>query len=230
MASRYDPADNSYHNDMEGNGVICSVVDILPTEFAKEASQHFGDILLQFIGSLVSMKDIEELPANLRRGCISYRGVLTSLYDYIPQMRNSDLEYLSENLVDSNSNKKKYTILVSLSGHLFDQFLINEVLDVVEAEGGSFHMVKCEVGQSKNDVSYSTLEVSLYLLPSLVVKVMEIGEAAPPTLENPGWFGAKLSVEILHSKGSESVGKVTDHSNHVTFCRQPPQKTRKALT
>nr|GMC52018.1 alpha-aminoadipic semialdehyde synthase [Ipomoea batatas] len=33
---RYDPFNNTYHHDMEGNGIICSTVDILPTEFAKE--------------------------------------------------------------------------------------------------------------------------------------------------------------------------------------------------
>ncbi|KAK6273752.1 hypothetical protein POUND7_010835 [Theobroma cacao] len=36
---RYDAITDSYHNGMEGNGVICSVVDNLPTEFAKEV-QH----------------------------------------------------------------------------------------------------------------------------------------------------------------------------------------------
>ncbi|KHN17770.1 Alpha-aminoadipic semialdehyde synthase [Glycine soja] len=81
---RYDPLTNSYHDDMEGNGVICLAVDILPTEFAKE---------------------------------------------------------------------------VSLSGHLFDQFLINEALDIIEAAGGSFHLVNCHVGQSIEAVSFSELEV-----------------------------------------------------------------------
>ncbi|XP_024932405.1 alpha-aminoadipic semialdehyde synthase isoform X2 [Ziziphus jujuba] len=33
---RYDPLNNSYHHDMEGDGIICSSVDNLPTEFAKE--------------------------------------------------------------------------------------------------------------------------------------------------------------------------------------------------
>lgn len=33
---RYDPINDSYHDDMEGNGVMCLAVDILPTEFAKE--------------------------------------------------------------------------------------------------------------------------------------------------------------------------------------------------
>jgi alpha-aminoadipic semialdehyde synthase len=33
---RYDPSNNSYHDDMEDDGVICLAVDILPTEFSKE--------------------------------------------------------------------------------------------------------------------------------------------------------------------------------------------------
>ncbi|KAH7574492.1 hypothetical protein JRO89_XS03G0302800 [Xanthoceras sorbifolium] len=86
---RYDPINDSYHHDMEGNGVICSVVDNLPTEFAKEASQHFGGLLSQFIGSLASTADITKLPANLRRACIAHGGALTSSYEYIPRSQNS---------------------------------------------------------------------------------------------------------------------------------------------
>ncbi|XP_058108760.1 alpha-aminoadipic semialdehyde synthase [Magnolia sinica] len=156
---RYNPFTDSYHDDMEGDGVICLAVDILPTEFAREASQHFGDILSQFIGSLASTKDISELPSHLRRACIAHEGALTSLYEYIPRMRNSDSTDSSPNPASSPSNKKKYTTLVSLSGHLFDQFLINEALDIIEAAGGYFHLVRCEVGQSANAMSYSELEV-----------------------------------------------------------------------
>lgn len=43
---------------------------------------------------------------------------------------------------------------------MFDQFLINEALDVIEAAGGSFHLLKCEVGQTSSCMSYSELEVS----------------------------------------------------------------------
>ncbi|XP_041004799.1 alpha-aminoadipic semialdehyde synthase isoform X1 [Juglans microcarpa x Juglans regia] len=156
---RYDPFHDSYHLDMEGNGVICSAVDILPTEFAKEASQHFGDILSQFVGSLASATDIAKLPAHLGRACIAHGGALTSLYEYIQRMRNSETEEISENTASFHPNQKKYNILVSLSGHLFDQFLINEALDIIEAAGGSFHLVKCQVGQSADVMSYSELEV-----------------------------------------------------------------------
>lgn len=36
MDPRYEPYNDSYHYDLEGKGVMCSAVDILPTEFAKE--------------------------------------------------------------------------------------------------------------------------------------------------------------------------------------------------
>ncbi|GER41742.1 bifunctional lysine-ketoglutaratereductase/saccharopine dehydrogenase [Striga asiatica] len=156
---RYDPNDNSYHHDMEGDGVICSAVDILPTEFAREASQHFGDILSQFIGSLASLKNLEILPAHLRRACIVYKGALTSLFEYIPRMRKSNTEDSSQ-APQTSQPTMKFSKLISLSGHLFDQFLINEALDIIEAAGGSFHLVKCQVGQSTDAMSYSELEIS----------------------------------------------------------------------
>ncbi|KAM0874703.1 hypothetical protein ACQ4PT_037255 [Festuca glaucescens] len=154
---RYDPSTNLYHDDMEGNGVICLAVDILPTEFSREASQHFGDILSRFVTSLASTKGLLELPSHLRRACIAYSGKLTPLYEYIPRMRKTMIE-MSPATANSLPDKK-YTHLVSLSGHLFDKFLINEALDIIETAGGSFHLVKCDVGQSIDDMSYSELEV-----------------------------------------------------------------------
>ncbi|KAL7096184.1 hypothetical protein ACP275_10G067200 [Erythranthe tilingii] len=156
---RYDSHDNSYHNDLEGDGVICSAVDILPTEFAREASQHFGDILSQFVGILASSTSLENLPAHLRRACIVHAGALTSLFEYIPRMRSSDIEDSSQILQPLQPAKMKYTTLISLSGHLFDRFLINEALDIIEAAGGSFHLVKCQVGQRTDAMSYSELEI-----------------------------------------------------------------------
>ncbi|KAL0338828.1 UNVERIFIED_CONTAM: Alpha-aminoadipic semialdehyde synthase [Sesamum angustifolium] len=155
---RYDPNDNSYHHDMVGDGVICSAVDILPTEFAREASQHFGDIYPSLL-NLSFFKCLDNLPEHLKRAFIVHGGTLTSLYEYIPRMRNSDIENSSQILQPLLAAKMKYTTLISLSGHLFDQFLINEALDIIEAAGGSFHLVKCQVGQSTDALSYSELEI-----------------------------------------------------------------------
>ncbi|KAJ6382056.1 hypothetical protein OIU77_030665 [Salix suchowensis] len=159
---RYDPLNDSYHYDMEGDGVIFSSVDILPTQFAKEASQHFGDVLSQFIGSLASTTDIAKLPSHLRKACIAHRGALTPMFEYIPRMRKFDSEDTAESHTNLKSSKNKFSILVSLSGHLFDQFLINEALDIIEAAGGSFHLVKCQVGQSATAMSCSELEVGAH--------------------------------------------------------------------
>ncbi|KAG0485247.1 hypothetical protein HPP92_009326 [Vanilla planifolia] len=164
---RYNPTTDSYHEDMNGDGLICLAIDILPTEFSRESSQHFGDILSQFVGSLAWAKNLTDLPSHLRRACIAHGGALTSFYEYIPRMRNS---YSNDLIVDAGnfpSSKRKYSTMVSLSGHLFDQFLINEALDVIEAAGGSFRLVKCEVGQSTNAMSYSELEVSADDISSL---------------------------------------------------------------
>ncbi|XP_027072191.1 alpha-aminoadipic semialdehyde synthase isoform X1 [Coffea arabica] len=197
---RYDPFQDSYHYDLDGEGVICSAVDILPTEFAKEASQHFGDILSQFIGSLISIPNIEELPLHLKRACIAHRGALTPLYEYIRRMQNSDVEDPSRNLEKVYPDKKKYTTLVSLSGHLFDQFLINEALDIIEAAGGSFHLVKCQVGQSTDAMSYSELEVGADDKEVLDRIIDSLTSIANPSVED-GF------ADITKNKISLKVGK-----------------------
>lgn len=56
-----------------------------------QASQHFGDILSQFVDNLASVKDIGELPAHLRRACLVHSGALTPLFEYIPRMKGSDM-------------------------------------------------------------------------------------------------------------------------------------------
>ncbi|XP_024028450.1 alpha-aminoadipic semialdehyde synthase isoform X1 [Morus notabilis] len=202
---RYDPLNNSYHHDLEGSGLICSAVDILPTEFAKEASQHFGDILSEFVGHLASIVDLKLLPAHLRRACIAHGGALTPLYEYIPRMRSSYSEEILENPSSFQSNKKKYNILVSLSGHLFDQFLINEALDIIEAAGGSFHLVKCQVGQSSKAMSLSELEVG-----SDDKDVLDQIIDSLTSIANPDVRGRLLTKET--NKFSLIVGKVQENS------------------
>lgn len=48
---------------------------------------------------------------------------------------------------------------VSLDGHLFDQLLINEALDVIEKAGGQFRIASCELGQTVDATSHAELEV-----------------------------------------------------------------------
>ncbi|KAK6934630.1 Alanine dehydrogenase/pyridine nucleotide transhydrogenase, N-terminal [Dillenia turbinata] len=203
---RYDPLTDSYHHDLEGNGIIFSAVDILPTELSKEASKHFGDVLSQFVCSLASAKDFTALPTHLSRACIAHKGALTSLYEYIPRIQNSRSEDFGANLENGLANKKKYNTLVSLSGHLFDQRLINRALDIIEDAGGSFQLVKCQVGQSANALSYSELEVGAddpvvldqiihSLTDKIAFEVGQIREISPK--RNHELYGGKNRISIL---------------------------------
>ncbi|MED6223756.1 hypothetical protein PIB30_077175 [Stylosanthes scabra] len=206
---RYDPIQNSYHDDdLEGNGLLCLAVDILPTEFAEEASQHFGNILSRFVVNLASTSDITNLPTHLSRACIAYRGALTSLFEYIPRMRKSEsTEEVSDNPADSLSKKRKYNILVSLTGHLFDKFLINEALDIIEAAGGSFHLVNCHVGQCADDISSSELQVGADDKAVLDQIIDSLTSLANPNEDHgflnqdPSKISLRLAAEVLSSIG-----------------------------
>ncbi|PKU73836.1 Alpha-aminoadipic semialdehyde synthase [Dendrobium catenatum] len=202
---RYNPFADSYHDDMDGDGLICLAVDILPTEFSRESSQHFGDILSQFVRNLAWAKNMTELPLHLQRACIAHGGSLTPLYEYIPRMRNSSTIDLIAEADDGSSSKRKYSTLVSLSGHLFDQMLINEALDIVEAAGGSFRLVKCEVGQSINLMSYSELEISADDITILDQICAALTLLANPSHKDDGAFNKDKELSLKVSKVSESI-------------------------
>ncbi|XP_057506464.1 alpha-aminoadipic semialdehyde synthase-like isoform X1 [Actinidia eriantha] len=196
---RYDPSNNSYHHDMDGNGLICLAVDILPTEFAKEASQHFGDILSQFIGSFASIRDIKELPAHLRRACIAHGGVLTSLYEYIPRMRSSDSEDLSTNLANCHSNKKKYNILVGAD----DSEVLDQIIDSLTSiaspnDNHKFlkektNMISLKVGR----INKSDFEEECDTKNKTVVLILGAGRVCRPAVEFLTSIGSITSQQWL---------------------------------
>lgn len=104
----------------------------------------------------------------LTRLCIPYQTMQTAFYVLVLSIflscfvTDNSLYFSSvmQTFFFSSSAYCCYNWQVSLSGHLFDQFLINEALDIIETAGGSFHLVKCQVGQSSAAPSYSELEVS----------------------------------------------------------------------
>ncbi|PWA47366.1 hypothetical protein CTI12_AA464940 [Artemisia annua] len=59
---------------------------------------------------------------------------------------------------DEFGTGRRAEFTVSISGHLFGQF-VKEALDIIKAAGGSFHLVKCQVGQGTDSTSYSELEM-----------------------------------------------------------------------
>lgn len=67
---------------------------------------------------------------------------------------------------------------ICLAGHLFDQFLINEALDVIEAAGGRFSVASCHVGQSSRATSSAELHVAADSAAQLAEVVEALAEVA----------------------------------------------------
>ena len=86
----YDPRSGESTSGVAGSGPVVMAVDNLPCELPVEASQHFGDSLLQFVPALarcnwdVPFEELE-LPAELRRAIIVHRGMLTPKYRYLEE-------------------------------------------------------------------------------------------------------------------------------------------------
>jgi alpha-aminoadipic semialdehyde synthase len=153
----YDVADDEMRQDgdargLEGDdGLMMMGVDILPSELARESSQHFGDRLLAYVTALssVSPSDVplheqKDLPAELRGACIASKGVLAPKYEYIHRMRAERERSKQYKFLDAQQEVAGSTCVL-LEGHLFDTGLINQVLNLIEDHDGGFHLVDCEV-------------------------------------------------------------------------------------
>jgi alpha-aminoadipic semialdehyde synthase len=86
----YNPTDAKVTDGWEGTGPVIMAVDNLPCELPKEASEFFSRVLYPFIPRLVeadyngSFENLD-LPDELRRATLLYKGELTPDYEYIKQ-------------------------------------------------------------------------------------------------------------------------------------------------
>ncbi|MGE0441131.1 MAG: bifunctional lysine ketoglutarate reductase /saccharopine dehydrogenase family protein [Gemmatimonadales bacterium] len=77
----YDPVAGTDQPGVAARGVVVMAVDNLPCELPADASQHFGDGLVRFVGALdrcdwTAPLDQLALPAELSRAVIAHRGRL----------------------------------------------------------------------------------------------------------------------------------------------------------
>ncbi len=84
----YDPASATVTDGYEGLGVVIMAVDILPAELPREASVDFSRVLRPFIPAIAGCDFSApfgecELPPEIKRATIVYRGELTPDYRYI---------------------------------------------------------------------------------------------------------------------------------------------------
>lgn len=82
---------------IEGPGIVFLAVDNLPTELPREASKHFGDMLLPYLPDIVRSsttgpfdKMIATLPAEVRKAVVTYDGKLSPGYEYINDLRREN--------------------------------------------------------------------------------------------------------------------------------------------
>eukprot|EP00899_Mesostigma_viride_P017439 jgi/Mesvir1/25697/Mv01893-RA.1 len=158
---RYNPVSDTYHEDMDGPGIFVLAVDILPSELAMEATKHFGDALMRFIVPMATCKDLtaDRVPQEVLWCCITNGGSLMPTYEYITSLRGMRAKMEQEQAQMMESLNYPFQITVSLSGHLYDQFLINEALDIIERHGALFQLVSWDLGQTRQDVSTAALVV-----------------------------------------------------------------------
>jgi len=79
---------------VEGHGPVVMAVEILPSKLPREASAYFSTILKRFVPTIAHADyscDFEglDLPPELKRAIIVYRGALTPAYQYLEQHLNS---------------------------------------------------------------------------------------------------------------------------------------------
>lgn len=84
----FDPETGEAPSGVAGRGPVVLAVENLPAEFAKDATEHFGDCLFPFIGGLVAA-DFDaafehlSLPAAVLGAVITHGGELTPQYRYL---------------------------------------------------------------------------------------------------------------------------------------------------
>ena len=93
----FNPESEKIQYGWEGNGPVVLAVDRLPNEFAKEATESFGEALFPFLPQLAFCNFSKEydnlsLPPELKEAVIAHQGKLTPSYEYLYSALNSKIK------------------------------------------------------------------------------------------------------------------------------------------
>lgn len=108
----YEPNTGHIYDHIKTQTITVLGVDILPTELARESSQHFGNALLPLLTKIFKSKNNGlSLPLELERACIAESGNLKPRYDYLATL----VEKASKQEVDIGTKEDyQHAILISL--------------------------------------------------------------------------------------------------------------------
>ncbi|CAE7457430.1 AASS, partial [Symbiodinium microadriaticum] len=125
----YIPETDKDTDELTGEGVGILSVEILPTELARDSSEHFGNALMPLIPPMLqsngsdSHTDMADLPNEMKRACIASHGELMPKWSYINRLRQQK---------SALQHSQEYLSSLYITGHLFDTGLINSILDELE--------------------------------------------------------------------------------------------------
>lgn len=149
--------------NLDNHGVLMHAVDTLPAELPIEATTHFGDALTPLIPQLASSDgqlpftaQAADLPAELHGAIITTNGKLAPPFAYI-----ADLRAQMERAKPVSAGEEGTKRMLMLKGHLFDNQIINKVLDVVEhVDGCQARIADWQVGTSRDSETWAVLELT----------------------------------------------------------------------
>jgi lysine-ketoglutarate reductase/saccharopine dehydrogenase-like protein (TIGR00300 family) len=86
-------------------------------------------------------------------------------------------------LEDVHANQPVETKVIRLEGHLLDAGIMNRALDLIVEQGGSFRVLKFELGVERQSVSHAEVRVSAPqhgLMEDIMTQLIDLGAIAPP--------------------------------------------------
>ena len=118
---QWDPVDQEISETRDADGVLVLGVDILPSELPREATNHFGGLLVPLLTDLEAalVDDNAAWPKVLEEGCIARAGDLMPKFEYLDQIRRSTR-------VASEAAASEKWRVITFRGHLFDSGMINK--------------------------------------------------------------------------------------------------------
>jgi len=213
----------------DGPGLLLLGVDILPAELPREASAHFGDCLLPFVGPLAHCHGAADpLPPELEAATITLGGRLTPQFEYIDGLRRLAQRHDASEAAQEGGGAPEELALqgstvLCLRGHLFDSGLINSALDTVEAAKGRFDLLDVQVRpnsarvEDRRHLSSALLQVTLDGgRPALDALIAQLRRLAKETR------GADAAVDEMPSAYCGGVYERTLHTHHVAGSTLPP--------
>mmetsp|Transcript_54656 Transcript_54656/g.127824 ORF Transcript_54656/g.127824 Transcript_54656/m.127824 type:complete len:1057 (-) Transcript_54656:87-3257(-) len=165
----YDVEMGGTHNDLDSPGILMLSHDTLPSELPRDSTEAFGDALVPFIRPLAEsdgtlpFESQQDIPVEVLGAVICDKGKLTPPWAHIASIR-ADSERIASmaagtgamKLGDPGFGHKR----VLLKGHLFDNGVINKVLDLVERHSGcAVRIADWSLGASMSEETTVLLDI-----------------------------------------------------------------------